>query len=753
MAVAKIKLSEFAKDLGQPGKDLLEILAPFKTKVKNVQSGMEPHDMDIILDFLTIKHAVADFAFLEEKAKEVEKPKAKEPEMTEEEFLKVLADLEEQHEKKNEKVVVDTRTENVDLSRYDDEERISELVDHDIYEENIEMKQKLVKKGQRQQEKRTNFKDEIVKKAVVKKEKIEVDVPPEISVGDFAKLLKLPAADVVKSLMKLGIMASISEIIDYDTAELIGTDLGAIINPEVYITDEDILFAEEEDRPEDLKERSPVVVVMGHVDHGKTSLLDTIRNTNVISGEAGGITQHIGAYRVRVGDRRITFLDTPGHEAFTAMRARGAQATDIAILVVAADDGIMPQTIEAINHAKAAGVSIIVAINKIDKEAANVEKVKQELTEYEIVPEEWGGDTIVVPISAKQNTNIDQLLEMVLLTADVKELKANPNKQATGTVIEARLDKGKGPIATVLVQNGTLRVGDIIIAGTATGRIRAMMDDKGKEVKHAGPSVPVEVLGFAEAPEGGDIFHVVNDEHLSRAVAAQRKHTAKSEAAKAMQHVVSLDSLFDKIKEGELKDLNIIVKADVQGSVEAVCQSLGKLSNEEVRVRIIHSGVGGVNDSDIMLASTANAIIIGFNVRPSQQATEAAERAGVDIRLYRVIYQAIEEVEAALKGMLAPVYKESVLGHAEVREIFKASGVGTIAGCYVTDGKIVRGCEVRLVRDGIVVQEGHLSSLKRFKDDAKEVASGYECGLTIENFNDVKESDVVESFEMVEVER
>ena len=754
MAISKIKVSEFAKDLKSTGKELLDILEPFKTKVKNVQSAMDTRDMDIILDFLTIKYAVAEFVFLQEKEQEAKEPKKKkEPDMTEEEFLKVLAELEEEKEKeKEQQVVVSTRHENVDLTKYDDEEKISGLVDNDIYEENLETKQKLVKKGQRQQEKRTSFKEE-VRKEKPKIEHLDIDIPPEISVGEFAKLLKRPAADVVKSLMKLGIMASISQIIDFDTAELIGTDFNATIRPEIIVTDEDILFAQDEDNPKDLKERSPVVVVMGHVDHGKTSLLDTIRNANVMEGEAGGITQHIGAYRVRVGDRKITFLDTPGHEAFTSMRARGAQTTDIAILVVAADDGIMPQTIESISHAKAAGVHLIVAINKIDKEGANIEKVKQELTEHEIVPEEWGGDTICVPISAKQGTNIDQLLEMVLLVADMKELKANPKKTATGTVIEARLDKAKGPVATVLVQNGTLKMGDIIIAGTATGRIRAMMDDKGKAIKAAGPSVPVEVLGFAETPEGGDLFHVVQDERLARDVAEQRKHKNKVETHKATKQAVTLDSLFDRIKEGELKDLNIIVKADVQGSVEAVCQSLGKLSNEEVRVRIIHSGVGTVNDSDVMLASTSGAIIIGFNVRPTAQVTDAAERAGVDMRLYRIIYQAIEEVEAALKGMLAPVYKESVLGHAEVREIFKASGIGTIAGCYVTDGKILRGCECRLVRDGIVIHEGQLSSLKRFKDDAKEVATGYECGMTIENFNDIKEGDMIESFEMVEVER
>ena len=501
-----------------------------------------------------------------------------------------------------------------------------------------------------------------------------------------------------------------------------------------------------------MEDRSPVVVVMGHVDHGKTSLLDAIRSTNVIETEAGGITQHIGAYRVRVNERKITFLDTPGHEAFTAMRARGAQVTDIAILVVAADDGIMPQTVEAINHAKAANVGIVVAINKIDKEGANPDRIKQELTDHGLIPEDWGGDTICVEISAKKRMNIEDLLEMVLLVADMRDLKANPNRKAKGTVIEAKLDKGRGPVASVLVQNGTLKIGDTVVAGTAFGHIRAMLDDKGKKIKKAGPSVPVEILGLDEVPEGGDEFYVVDDERMAKNVVEKRKQKAKEERI-GSHNVVTLDDFFDKVKEGQIKDLNIVIKADVNGSVEAVKQSLEKLSNEEVRVNVIHSGVGAIRESDVMLAYASNAIIVGFNVRPDMGAAASAESQGVDIRLYRVIYTAIEEIEAAMKGMLEPTFREQVTGHAEIRQTFKVSGVGTIAGCYVTDGTITRNTQVRLVRDGIVVHEGELASLKRFKDDVKEVASGYECGLSIEKFNDIKEGDVVEGFNMVEVER
>ena len=547
-------------------------------------------------------------------------------------------------------------------------------------------------------------------------------------------------------------MASVSEVIDFDTASLIAEEFNAVLEREIIVTDEDILFNDVEDKEEDLLPRPPVVVVMGHVDHGKTSLLDAIRDTRVTASEAGGITQHIGASVVEIGGKEITFLDTPGHAAFTSMRARGAQVTDIAILVVAADDGIMPQTIEAINHAKAAEITIVVAINKMDKEGANADRIKQELTEYDLVPEEWGGDTICVPVSALKKEGIDNLLEMVLLVAEMKDLKANPNRRAKGTVIESRLDKGKGSVATMLVQNGTLHVGDVIVAGTAVGRIRAMTDFRGKRAEEAGPSTPVEVTGLSETPSGGDLFYAVDDEKKARDVVEARKQKIKDELIQA-QRKVSLDNLFDSIKEGEMKELNVIVKADVAGSVEAVKQSLEKLSNDEVRVRTLHGGVGGVTESDVMLANASNAIIVGFNVRPDASARAMADMNGVDIRLYRVIYEAIEEMEQAMKGMLEPKFRENVLGHAEVRATFKVSGVGTIAGSYVTDGKISRNCDVRIVRGGIIVHEGHLNSLKRFKDDAREVASGYECGMGFENFNDIKEGDIVECFVMEQIEQ
>ena len=603
------------------------------------------------------------------------------------------------------------------------------------------------------------MKDNLDSKPDVKKQKpvkeiTEVEVPETITVGEFAQKIGKGAGEVVKKLMMLGVMATITQSIDFETATLIGEDFGITVNPEIVLTKEDILFEQfqEEDKPESLKERPPVVVVMGHVDHGKTSLLDAIRDTSVTSTEAGGITQHIGAYSVKLNDRLITFLDTPGHEAFTTMRARGAQVTDVAILVVAADDGIMPQTIEAINHAKAAGVTIVVAINKIDREGANPDRVRQALVEHGLVPEEWGGDTVCVEVSAKMRTNIDSLLEMVLLVADMKELKANPDREAMGAVIEARIDKGRGPVATVLVQNGTLNVGDIVIAGTAVGHVRAMINDLGRRVKTAGPSTPVEILGLSEAPSGGDKFYVVKNEKLARDVAEMRRADMQEDKFNKVVKV-SLDNLFSQIDEGNMKELNVIIKADVQGSVEAVRQSIEKLSNNEVRVRAIHGGVGAINESDVMLANASNAIIVGFNVRPDAGALSAAERQEVDIRLYSVIYHAIEEIEAAMKGMLDPEFKEVVVGHAEVRQTFKVSSVGTIAGCYVTDGKIVRNAGIRLVRNGIVVHEGELSSLKRFKDDAKEVTENFECGLGIEKFNDIKEEDIIECFIMEEVRR
>ncbi len=560
------------------------------------------------------------------------------------------------------------------------------------------------------------------------------------------------ASEVIKQLMKLGVMASVSQFIDFDTASLVAMELGAEVEREVIVTIEDRLIDRTEDSEDQLVPRSPVVVVMGHVDHGKTSLLDAIRKTNVAAGEAGGITQHIGAYRVKLGDRDITFIDTPGHAAFTEMRARGAQITDVVILIVAADDGIMPQTVEAINHAKAANVPIVVAVNKIDRPNAQPDRVLQQLTEYGLVPEEWGGDTIVCKISALKGEGIDNLLEMVLLTADMLELKANPDRPASGTVIEARLDRGRGPVATVLVQNGTLHTGDTIIAGKSVGHVRVMTSDRGERIKDAPPSVPVEIIGLGDVPEAGDEFFAVADERMARELVEQRIAEDKEAQAKAVQRV-SLDSLFSYIKEGEMKELNLIVKADVRGTSEAVSASLEKLTNDEVRVRVIHAAVGAINESDVMLASASNAIIIGFNVRPSAEVVDSAKRQSVDIRLYRVIYDCLEEMEAAMKGMLAPKFQENVLGHVEVRQTFKVSGVGTIAGCYVTNGKIVRSCKVRLVRDGVVIHEGELASLKRFKDDAREVAAGYECGCSIEKYNDIKVGDIIESYVMEEVAR
>lgn len=578
-------------------------------------------------------------------------------------------------------------------------------------------------------------------------------IPASISVKELAEVLGKKGSDLVMALMKKGQMLNINATLDFDTAAAIAEDYNVILEQE---EEKDILetvFAEEEDDEKDLKERPPVVVVMGHVDHGKTSLLDAIRHSNVTKGEAGGITQHIGAYTVQIDGKPITFLDTPGHEAFTAMRMRGAQITDIAILVVAADDGVMPQTVEAINHAKAAGVEIIVAINKMDKPSANPDRVKQELVEYGLVAEDWGGQTICVPVSAVTKDGLDSLLEMIILVAEMKELKANPNKNARGTIVEAQLDKGRGPVATVLVQNGTLQVGDPIVAGAAYGKIRAMTDDKGRRVKKAGPSTPVEILGLSEVPSAGDSFYVAENDKQARQVAESIIAKNRENMIKETPQKVSLDDLFSQIQSGNMKELNIVVKADVQGSVEAVRQSLERLSNEEVRVRIIHGGVGAITESDVMLASASNAIIIGFNVRPEPAAKAFADEEKVDVRLYRVIYNAIEDITAAMKGLLDPVFEEQVLGHAEVRQLFKASGVGTIAGSYVKDGKFVRNCQVRIIRDGIVVYEGDLESLKRFKDDVKEVAAGYECGLVFKKFNDVKEGDWIEAYTMVEVPR
>ena len=648
---------------------------------------------------------------------------------------------------------VDTRVSNVNIDKYN--EKYESIAPANSMKDNFSRKQKIKQKSQDYRRpagaKRETEADKMRRLQLerIKKTPITVTVGDEITVGELAAAMKKTAAEVIKELLKLGMMATVNQVIDYDTAEIVVTEMGAKIEREVVVTIEEQIMDDTEDNEENLKPRSPVVVVMGHVDHGKTSLLDAIRNTAVTDTEAGGITQHIGAYRVNCNGEDITFLDTPGHAAFTSMRQRGAMATDIAVLVVAADDGIMPQTIEAINHAKAAKVQIIVAINKMDKPDANPDRVLQQLTEHELVPEEWGGDIICVPVSAKTHMGIDKLLENILLVAEMQELKANPNRRAKGIVIEARLDKGRGPVASLLVQNGTLNSGDIIVAGTAVGRVRVMTNENGKQLKEAGPSVPVEITGLAETPNAGDVFDAVSDERLARQLVEQRKQKAKEEVFNAKQKV-TLDNLFDNLSAGELKELNIIVKADVQGSVEAVRESLVKLSNDEVRVNVIHGGVGAVNESDVMLANTSGAIIVGFNVRPDAVAKASAERDGVDMRMYRIIYDCIEEIEAAMKGMLAPKYHENVLGTAEVRNVYKISNVGTVAGCYITNGKVTRACEIRLVRDGIVICEDKIASLRRFKDDVKEVAQGYECGIGLEKFSDIKEGDIFEAFIMEE---
>lgn len=648
---------------------------------------------------------------------------------------------------------IDTRTSNVNIDKYN--EKYERIAPANTMRDNFSRKQKIKQKSQDyrrpQGVKRETEADKMRRLQLerIKKTPITVTVGEEITVGELAAALKKTAAEVIKVLLKLGMMATVNQVIDYDTAEIVVTEMGAKIEKQVVVTIEEQIMDDTEDNAENLKPRSPVVVVMGHVDHGKTSLLDAIRNTAVTDTEAGGITQHIGAYRVNCKGEDITFLDTPGHAAFTSMRKRGAMATDIAVLVVAADDGIMPQTVEAINHAKAANVQIIVAINKMDKPEANPDRVLQQLTEQGIVPEEWGGDVICVPVSAKTHMGIDKLLESILLVAEMMELKANPDRRAKGIVIEARLDKGRGPVASLLVQNGTLHTGDIIVAGTSVGRVRVMTNENGKELKAAGPSVPVEITGLAETPNAGDVFDAVSDERLARELVEQRKQKAKEEAFNAKQKV-TLDNLFEQLSEGDLKELNIIVKADVQGSVEAVRESLVKLSNDEVIVNVIHGGVGAINESDVMLAQTSGAIIVGFNVRPDGVAKAAAERDGVDMRMYRIIYDCIEEVKSAMKGMLAPKYRENQLGTAEVRTVYKISNVGTVAGCYITNGKVTRSCQIRVVRDGIVICEDKIDSLRRFKDDVKEVAQGYECGIGLEKFADIKEGDQLEAFIMEE---
>ncbi|MBR0535151.1 MAG: translation initiation factor IF-2 [Clostridia bacterium] len=795
----KYKVSEVAKDFGLQSKAIIDLLAKHFEEPKKSSSALDTVELDVIFDVLSQENAVESFDayFAMKKEEKKPEPKKETPKAEKKPEQKKAAPKAEKkpepkkdapkadkkaeprkdapaekkhgesslnpfkkHEKKNdgpmqsrtkgEKRTIDTRADNIQLDKYN--ERYENIAPVHSINDNVQTKQKIKQKSQQYKKqgmrsKRKESEAERLKRIEAERAKktLVITVPEEITVADLAAMLKRTAAEVVKKLFTLGMMATVNQVIDYDTAEIVATELGAKVKKEVVITIEDRIIDDHEDNEEDLLPRSPVVCVMGHVDHGKTSLLDAIKNTSVTETEAGGITQHLGAYRVHINGQDITFLDTPGHAAFTAMRARGAMATDIAILVVAADDGIMPQTIEAINHAKAAGVSIVVAINKMDKPDASPDKIMQQLTEHELIPEEWGGDVICVPVSAKTRMNIDTLLESVLLVAEMKELKANPNRAGKGIVIEARLDKGRGPVATLLVQNGTLKSGDIIVAGTAVGRVRVMTDDKGNKVNEAGPSVPVEITGLAEVPTGGDAFDCVSDERLARELVEQRKTSQKEEAFRSMQKV-TLDNLFDSINEGSLKDLNIIVKADVQGSVEAVRQSLEKLSNEEVRVKVIHGGVGAINESDVMLANASNALIVGFNVRPDPVAEQNAERDSVEMRMYRVIYDCIEEVEAAIKGMLAPKYRDVEMGKAEVRNVFKLSSSGTIAGSYVTEGKITRNSKIRVVRDGIVIFEDEIASLKRFKDDQREVASGYECGIGLERFNDIKEGDILEAY-------
>jgi translation initiation factor IF-2 len=664
-----------------------------------------------------------------------------------------------QQQRKRERRVVDTSAARVNADRFDDH---ADTLVSERAQNMAGGKQRIGGKNNKNsnQKKKGNFgnksrneeqeKMRRLQLEIAKKTPLTVKIPDEISVGELASRMKKTGAEVVKQLIKLGVMASVSQIIDFDTAAIVAEEMGCKVEKEVVVTIEERLIDDREDTADELQLRAPVVVVMGHVDHGKTSLLDRVRHAHVVDGEAGGITQHIGAYQVEVGGKPITFLDTPGHEAFTAMRARGAMITDIAILVVAADDGIMPQTIESINHAKAAGIPIIVAVNKMDKPGASPDRIMQQLTEYDLIPEEWGGDTIICPISAKTGMGIENLLEMVALTAEMRELKANPNRAARGSVIEARLDKGRGPVATLLVQNGTLHQGDIIIAGTAVGRVRAMTDHTGRQVREAGPSVPVEIIGLGEVPSAGDSFNAVEDERMARQLVEERKDKAK-ESAHGPVKAVTLDDLYAQIKEGNMKELNIIVKADVQGSAEAVKASLQKLSNDEVRVKVIHAGVGAISESDILLASTSGAIVVGFNVRPDTSAAASAARAKVDMRMYRVIYDCINEIEAAMKGMLDPKFREAIIGHAEVRQTYKVSAIGTIAGCYVQDGHIDRNAQVRVLRDNIVIHEGVLGSLRRFKDDVKTVTTGYECGMSIEKYNDIKEGDIFECFVMEQI--
>ncbi len=769
MSLAKYSARDVAKDFGVQPKEIQGILSQHGVDNVSPTKILTDRELTVIFEHLTQHNQVASIESIyadvyhekKEPAKAEHKPQASQPNQAApaKQAEKEPAKAEHKPSRTPEKKIVDTRKGGgVNLEKYD--QRLEDLAP-DKANRMQTGKQKFQNRGgkNRNQNFGNKRKQEEAEKMrrlqleIAKKTPLTVKIPDEIGVGELASRMKKTGAEVVKCLMKNGIMASLSEIIDYDTAALIAMELGCKVEKEVIVTIEEKLIDVSEDKEEDLEPRAPVVVVMGHVDHGKTSLLDYIRHANVVSGEAGGITQHIGAYQVEVNGKPITFLDTPGHEAFTAMRARGAMVTDVAILVVAADDGIMPQTVESINHAKAAEIPIIVAINKMDKPTANPERIKQQLTEYGLVAEDWGGDTIICPISAKTGMGIDNLLEMVTLTAEMRELKANPNRTAHGTVIEARLDKGRGPVATLLVQNGTLKQGDVIIAGMAVGRVRAMTDYKGNKVTQAGPSVPVEIIGMGEVPGAGDDFHAVADERMARELVAQRKEEMKNATTGHAKQKVSLEELFSQIQAGEMKDLNIIVKADVQGSAEAVKASLEKISNAEVRVRVIHCAVGAINESDVMLATTSNAIIVGFNVRPDKNAADSAHRNNVDMRMYRVIYQAIEEIEAAMKGMLAPKFKEVALGEAEVRQVYKITGVGIVAGCYVTEGKVARNAQIRLVRDGIVIHEGVMNSLQRFKDSVKEVARGYECGIGIEKYSDIKEGDIIEAFQMEQVQQ
>ena len=803
MSIVKYRLKEVAADFGMAPKDIAEVVAKFSEKPKSNSQVLTDAELNAVFDYLTQKNQISSleqvFAAkaapkaepVPEKPAEPVKEPVKKPQpgkdnpsrpQQPQQSKKPAAPAAQQPaqpaapaaqntqsaqpakpkepERKRERRVVDTSAVQVNANRFAD---VDNLVSERV--QNFQGGKQRIggKKGQQQNKKDNKFRGNKsrneeqeklrrLQMEVARKAPVTVKIPDEITVGELASRMKKTAGEVIKLLMKNGVMAGINQTIDFDTAEYVATEMGCKVEREVTVTIEEQIIDDHVDSADELQPRGPVVVVMGHVDHGKTSLLDAIRKTSVTAGEAGGITQHIGAYTVDVNGNPVTFLDTPGHAAFTSMRARGAMCTDIAILVVAADDGIMPQTVESINHAKAANIPIIVAINKMDKPTANPDKIKEQLTKYDLIPEEWGGDTVICPISAKTGMGLEDLLEMIIVSSEVLELKANPNRRGKGTVIEARLDKTKGPIATLLVQNGTLKQGDIIIAGTAVGRVRVMTNDKGRTVKTAGPSQPVEITGLADVPTPGDEFNVVTDERMARELVEQRRQAEKDAKAKLTQKV-TLDNLFARMQEGEMKELPLIVKADVQGSAEAVKASLEKISNEEVRVRVIHAGVGAINESDILLASTAGAIIVGFNVRPDAAAQANGQRANVDMRFYRVIYDAIDEIEAAMKGMLAPKFEEAVIGHAEVRMTYKVSAIGTIAGCMVKDGKVSRDAKVRVLRDNIVIHEGEVGSLQRFKDAVKEVTAGYECGMSVVKFNDIKEGDILECFVMQEVKR